>query len=111
MESNIAKFFPQEIQKKLIEKINAKPGDLLLLAADKEKVVNDVLNKIRLKLGNDLGLIDKSDFAFCFITDFPLFEYSEEEGKWDFAHNPFTMPKEDYIQYLESDPKSYVLSI
>ncbi|MEK6943469.1 MAG: amino acid--tRNA ligase-related protein, partial [Nanoarchaeota archaeon] len=104
LESNIAKFFPQEIQKKLIEKINAKPGDLLLFAADKEKVVNDVLNKIRLKLGNDLGLIDKSDFAFCFITDFPLFEYSEEEGKWDFAHNPFTMPKEDYIQYLESDP-------
>src|SRR3989344_290005 len=103
LESNIAKFFPQDIQKKLIEKANAKPGDLLLFAADKEKVVNDVLNKIRLKLGNDLNLFDKSDFAFCFITDFPLFEYSEEEGKWDFAHNPFTMPKEDYIQYLESD--------
>ncbi len=103
LESNIVKFFPSDIQKQLIEKSNAKEGDLLLFAADSPKVVNEVLSKIRLKLGHELNLIN-DDFAFCFVTDFPMFEWNEEAQKWDFGHNPFTMPKEECLQYLESEP-------
>ncbi len=107
LESNIAKFFPAEIQKKLTEKIKAKPGDLLLFAADNEKVVNTVLSRLRLKLGKELGMI-KDEFDFCFVTDFPMFDWNEDEQKWDFAHNPFTMPREEYLQYLDSDPGKVV---
>jgi len=104
LESNIVKFFPEKVQKKLIEKTKAKPGDLLLFAADNQKTVNEVLSKLRLKLGNDLGLIKKDDFRFCFITDFPMFEWNDDEQRWEFAHNPFTMPKEEYLKYLETEP-------
>lgn len=103
LESNIAKFFSADIQQALIKKANAKPGDLLLFGADKEKTVNDVLSRVRIKLGKDLSLI-KDEFAFCFVTDFPMFEYNEEEQKWDFGHNPFTMPKKEDLKYLDSDP-------
>ncbi|MBI2655938.1 aspartate--tRNA ligase [Candidatus Woesearchaeota archaeon] len=104
LESNIVKFFGENAQKKLLEKTKAKSGDLLLFAADNSKIVNDVLSKIRLKLGNELGLIKKDDFGFCFITDFPMFEWSEDEQKWDFGHNPFTMPKEEFWDRLDKDP-------
>ncbi|MEK6892455.1 MAG: amino acid--tRNA ligase-related protein, partial [Nanoarchaeota archaeon] len=107
LESNIVKFFTAELQKKLIEKIKAKPGDLLLFAADNEKIVNTVLSRLRLKLGKELGMI-KDDFEFCFVTDFPMFDWNEDEEKWDFAHNPFTMPREEYLQYLDSDPGKVV---
>ncbi|MBI2124515.1 aspartate--tRNA ligase [Candidatus Woesearchaeota archaeon] len=103
LESNIVKFFPEKVQKTLLEKTKAKAGDLLLFAADNPKIVNDVLSKIRLKLGNDLGLIKENDFEFCFITDFPMFEWNEDEQRWDFAHNPFTMPKEAFWDKLEKD--------
>ena len=104
LESNIAKFFNENAQKNLIEKTNAKMGDLLLFAADSQKMVNDVLSKIRLKLASSLNLIKKDDFGFCFITDFPMFEWNEDEQKWDFGHNPFTMPKEECWEYLEKEP-------
>ncbi len=104
LESNIAKFFPPDAQKKIIDKANAKAGDLLLFAADKEKVANEVLSKIRARLANSLGLI-KDDFGFCFVTDFPMFEWNDEEQKWDFCHNPFTMPREEDIKYLDSSPE------
>ena len=107
LESNIAKFFPAELQKKLIEKTKAKSGDLLLFAADNEKTANTVLSRIRLKLGKDLDMI-KDEFDFCFVTDFPMFDWNEDEQKWDFAHNPFTMPREDCLQYLDSDPGKVV---
>ncbi|MBS3137831.1 aspartate--tRNA ligase [Candidatus Woesearchaeota archaeon] len=103
LESNIAKFFSNDIQKKIIEKTGAKAGDLLFFGADKEKVVNDILSKVRLKLGNDLGLI-KEEFAFCFVTDFPMFEWNDEENRWDFCHNPFTMPKKEDLHFLETNP-------
>jgi len=103
-ESNIAKFFPPDAQKKLIEKTGAKAGDLLLFAADKEKLVNDVLSKVRLKLGNDLGLINKEEFVFCFVTDFPMFDWNDQENKWDFCHNPFTMPRKEDLQFIETNP-------
>src|SRR3989344_7857419 len=104
LESNIAKFFSADLQKKLVEKSKANPGDLLLFAADKEKTVNDVLSKIRAKLANEIGLVKNDNFEFCFVTDFPMFDWNVEEQKWDFAHNPFTMPKEEHVKYLESDP-------
>ena len=104
LESNIAKFFPEKVQKELIKRAKAKHGDLLLFAADNPKIVNDVLSKIRLRLGNSFGLIKKDNFDFCFITDYPMFEWNEDEQKWDFSHNPFTMPREEYWKYLETDP-------
>lgn len=108
LESNIAKFFPSKVQRQLIEKSKAKPNDLLLFAADNCKITNDVLSKIRLKLGHSLGLIRENDFGFCFVTDFPLFEWKEEEQKWDFCHNPFTMPKEECWKYLETEPAKVI---
>ena len=103
LESNIVKFFSKELQYELIEKAKAKSGDLLLFAADNQKIANDVLSKIRLKLGRSLELI-KDDFGFCYVTDFPMFEWNEEEQKWDFNHNPFTMPRENDLKYLDTDP-------
>ena len=104
LESNIAKFFPEKVKQELLEKTDAKEGDLLLFAADSEKIANDVLSKIRLRLGNQLELINKDDFGFCFVTKFPMFEWKEEENKWDFCHNPFTMPREEDLEYLDKDP-------
>lgn len=103
LESNIVKFFSGEIQKQLTGKTKAKPGDLLLFAAGNPKIVNDVLSKIRLNLGSSLEL-PKDEFEFCFVTDFPMFDWNEEEQKWDFCHNPFTMPKESDLKYLDSEP-------
>ena len=104
LESNIAKFFPQEVQKRLVERAKAKENDLLLFAADAPKTANDILSKIRLKLGDSRGLIRNDDFGFCFVTDFPMFEWNEDEQKWDFAHNPFTLPKEEYWEKMEQSP-------
>jgi prolyl-tRNA editing enzyme YbaK/EbsC (Cys-tRNA(Pro) deacylase) len=104
LESSVVKYFPEKVQKKLIEKTKAKVDDLLLFAADNEKVANNVLSKTRLHLANSLSLAKEDDFGFCFITDFPMFEWNEDEQKWDFGHNPFTMPKEEYWQYLEKEP-------
>ncbi|MBI2541479.1 aspartate--tRNA ligase [Candidatus Woesearchaeota archaeon] len=108
LESNIAKFFPKNAQKQLLEKADAKENDLLLFAAGNPKVVNDVISKIRLKLANSLGLVKENDFGFCFITEFPMFEWNEDGQKWDFGHNPFTMPNEECWQHLEKDPGKVV---
>ena len=107
LESNIVKFFPQKVQKQIIESAKAQPDDLLLFAADTPKIVNDVLSKLRLELGHSLKLI-KEDFGFCFVTDFPMFEWNEDEQKWDFSHNPFTMPKEEYWKHLETEPDKVI---
>jgi aspartyl-tRNA synthetase len=104
LESNVAKFFSRVLQKKLIATMNAKPGDLLFLIGDTFTVTNNVLSRIRLKLGEDCQLIDDSQFRFCFVTDYPLFEWNEEEKKWDAMHHIFTMPKEEHIQFLDTDP-------
>jgi len=104
LESNIVKFFPEKAQKKLLEKTKAKAGDLLLFAADNEKTANDVLSKLRLHLADSLKLVKNDDFEFCFVTDFPMFEWNEDGQRWDFAHNPFTMPKEEFWDRLEKDP-------
>ena len=90
--------------KALVEAMAGEPGDLLLFAADKNKVVWDVLGNLRLELAKQLELFDKDEFRFVWITEFPLLEWSEEEQRFTAMHHPFTMPMEEDLQYLESDP-------
>ncbi|MFJ5758138.1 aspartate--tRNA ligase [Neobacillus sp. NPDC093182] len=100
----IAKFFADEDANALRTVLDAKEGDLLLFVADKKNVVADALGALRLKLGKELGLIDQSKFNFLWITDWPLLEYGEEEGRYYAAHHPFTMPVREDLPYLDTDP-------
>ena len=102
--SSFAKFMTEEELEALVRAMDGKPGDLLLFAADKDKVVFDVLGNLRLELARQLDLLKKDDFRFLWVTEFPLFEYSEEDGRYVAVHHPFTMPMEEDIQYIESDP-------
>lgn len=104
VKSSFAKFMKPEEMEALIEKMEGKPGDLLLFAADKYKLVCDVLGALRLELGKSMGLIDKSQYRFVWITEFPLLEYSEEENRFVAMHHPFTMPMEEDLPLLDSDP-------
>jgi aspartyl-tRNA synthetase len=104
IESPVKKFFSQGHIDRLIERMGAKVGDLMLFVADKPKVVAESLNRLRLKLGNELGLIDDKKFAFLWIVDFPLFNYNEEEKRLDSEHHPFTGVHPDDIQFLDTDP-------
>ncbi len=105
LESNIAKFFSQAIQEELLKSIGAKMGSILMFIADKPHITNQVLDKLRQELAKRMSLITQKELKFCWIIDFPFFEWNEEESKWDAAHNPFSMIKEEDLQYLESDPK------
>ncbi len=100
----IAKFFDVEEQKALRAVLEATAGDLLFFVADKPNVVADALGALRLKLGKELELIDESAFNFLWVTDWPLFEFDEEDGRYYAAHHPFTMPARDDIDNLESKP-------
>lgn len=102
----ISKFFSEEEQSQLSQLLETETGDLLLFVADKKSVVADALGALRLKLGKDLQLIDQSKFNFLWVTDWPLFEYDEEEGRYYATHHPFTMPVREEIDKLESDPAS-----
>jgi aspartyl-tRNA synthetase len=102
----IAKFISEEEKKGIMENAEAKEGDLLLFVADKTSVVYDSLGALRLKLGKELGLIDETKFNFLWVTDWPLLEYDEELGRYFAAHHPFTMPFEEDIEKLETDPAS-----
>ena len=84
--------------------MDGKPGDLLLFAADRDKVVFDVLGNLRLELARQLDLLKKDDFKFLWVTEFPLLEYSEEEDRYVAMHHPFTMPMDEDLQYIDSDP-------
>lgn len=102
LESSITKYFPESMQKELITKTKAKKGyTLLFMAGDKE--IYSHLARLRSKLGKDLNLI-KKDYKFAWVTDFPMFEWNKENNRWDPMHHIFTSPKEEHIQYLESDP-------
>ena len=103
--SSFSKFMTEEELKALVDAMEGKPGDLLLFAADKNKVVWDVLGNLRLEIAKNLGLLDKDVYKFVWITEFPEFEYSEEQGRYVAMHHPFTMPFEEDIQYLESNPE------
>lgn len=102
----IAKFFNEDEQKQMMQTLEAEAGDLLLFVADKKSVVADAFGALRLKLGKDLQLIDESAFHFLWITDWPLFEYDEEEGRYYAAHHPFTMPVREDVPKFETDPAS-----
>ena len=99
----IAKFMG-EATEAIIKATDAKPGDLLMFGADKSEIVAAALGAIRTRLGKELGLIDESKFNFLWVTDWPQFEFSEEEGRYVSAHHPFTMPKEEDIPLLAEDP-------
>ena len=105
LESNIVKFFKPEIQKKLLQRTKAKKGSVLMFIADKPKLVAEVLNKLRLKLRDDLKLAKENDFRFCWVLDFPLFEWNEDENKWDPCHHIFTAPKKEHLEFLEKEPE------
>ncbi|MCM3743442.1 aspartate--tRNA ligase [Sporosarcina luteola] len=100
----IAKFFEGEAGETLANSLGAQAGDLLLFVADKKSVVADALGALRLKLGKDLNLIDETQFNFLWVTEWPLFEYDEEEGRYYAAHHPFTMPAD--VDGLETDPSN-----
>lgn len=100
----IAKFFDEALAASLIERMGAEVGDILVFVADKPSVVAASLGALRTKLGQDLGLIDESQFAFLWITDWPLFEYSEEEGRYYAAHHPFTRPFDEDIELMDTNP-------
>jgi aspartyl-tRNA synthetase len=96
--SPIAKFFTEEEMAAILEKTGAKPGDVVLIVADKAKVVYDSLGALRLKLGTELGLIDEDLFKFLWVVDFPMFEWSEEEKRYKTQHHPFTSIKEEDLE-------------
>ena len=102
--SSFAKFMTEDELEKIAERMEGKPGDLLLFAADKSKLVFDVLGGLRLKLAEDLGLLDKNVYNFLWITEFPLLEYSEEQGRYVAMHHPFTMPMEEDLPLLDTNP-------
>lgn len=100
----IAKFFDEDAQNQLKSIFEAESGDLLLFVADKKSVVADSLGALRLKLGKELELIDDKKFNFLWVTDWPLLEYDEEDGRYYAAHHPFTMPFREDLELLETDP-------
>ncbi len=102
--SSFAKFMKPEEMDALVGAMDGKPGDLLLFAADKNKLVYDVLGALRLELASQMGILDKNEYRFVWITEFPLLEWNEDQGRYTAMHHPFTMPMEEDLQYLESDP-------
>ena len=104
VKSSFAKFMNEEQQKALIEAMGGENGDLLLFAADKNKVVWDVLGALRLELARQMELLDKNEYKFLWVTEFPLLEWSEEQNRFTAMHHPFTMPMEEDLQYIDSDP-------
>lgn len=101
--SPIAKFFSEEKLAQIIEKLGIKNNEVALILADKYKVVHDGLGALRLKLGEELELIDKNAFKFLWVVDFPMFEWSEEENRYKAQHHPFTSIKEEDRKYLDTN--------
>lgn len=104
LKSAITKFFTEDEVKALLERTEAKPGDLICFIADKNEVVYDSLGALRLELARKLGLLDKNVFKFLWVTEFPLLEYDEEERRWVAKHHPFTSPMDEDLDLLDSDP-------
>ena len=102
--SSFSKFMSEDEMKALADSMNAKPGDLLLFAADKTRLVTDVLGALRLEMAKQMDLLDKNEFRFVWITEFPLLEWSEEEGRYTAMHHPFTMPMDEDLALLDTDP-------
>ncbi|MGI5080334.1 aspartate--tRNA ligase [Treponema denticola] len=104
LEGGISKFFEGR-EAEICSKLGAEKGDLILFVADKYKIACTALGAVRSKLGKDLGLLNPAEFKFAWIVDFPLFEWNEEENKWDPAHHMFSAPQEKYIATMEENPE------
>jgi aspartyl-tRNA synthetase len=102
--SSFAKFMTDEELKALVAAMNGKAGDLLLFAADEEDTVFAVLGNLRLEIARNLGLLNKDEYKFLWVTEFPLLEYSKEEGRYTAKHHPFTMPMDEDLELLSTDP-------
>ena len=104
LEGGISKFFEGK-EAEICSKLGAEKGDLILFVADKYKIACTALGSVRSKLGKDLGLLNPAEFKFAWIVDFPLFEWNEEENKWDPAHHMFSAPQEKYLATMEENPE------
>jgi aspartyl-tRNA synthetase len=104
LESNIVKFFSDEQQKSIIREMEARPGDMLFFAADSERRALEIMGKVRLYFGSKLGLYDKDEWKFLWVTEFPYFQYDEDSKKWEAEHHPFTNINHDDIDSIESSP-------
>ena len=102
--SSFAKFMTEDQLKALVEAMQGEPGDLLLFAADKNKVVYNVLGALRLEVAAQMGIIDEDKFNFLWVTEFPLLEWDEEEERYTAMHHPFTMPMDEDLELLDTDP-------
>ena len=105
IESPIKKFFDEATLAEISKVLDAEDGDLLVFVADKKKVADDVLGRLRLEIAKKLGLIDDTKFNFLWVTDFPQFEYNSDEGRWEAMHHPFTSPKEEDVPLLLTEPE------
>jgi aspartyl-tRNA synthetase len=101
LESNIVKFFPEDVQARLRDVLDTEPGDLIVFVADSAKVVWDALGALRLKFGKDLDLIDSSKFSFLWVVNFPLLEHDDDEDRWIATHHPFTAPIQEHMPHME----------
>ena len=106
LKSQIAKFFTPEKLQQIVDTMEGKPGDLILICADKDKVVFDSLGALRLELSKRLELTKADDFAFLWITEFPMLQWDEEENRYVAVHHPFTAPMDEDLQLLENNPKA-----
>jgi len=104
LKSSFAKFMKEEEMTALIAAMEGKPGDLLLFAADKNKVVWDVLGALRLEIAKQMGILDKNEYRFIWITEFPLLEWNDEHNRYTAMHHPFTMPMDEDMDQLDSNP-------
>ena len=104
LESSIVKFFDEDVRKLLLQKTKAKKGSVLFFVADRPKVVAGVLGKLRVELAARLNLPRPDQFEFCWVTEFPLFEWDEDEKRWTATHHPFTMPETESLEFLENAP-------
>jgi len=104
LKSSFAKFMSEAEMNALIDAMAGEPGDLLLFAADRNKVVWDVLGNLRLELARQMEILDKNDYRFLWVTEFPLLEWNEEQNRYTAMHHPFTMPMEEDLPLLDSDP-------
>lgn len=102
--ASFSKFMTEDELKALADAMGAQPGDLLFFAADKNKVVYDVLGALRLELARQMDLLKKDDYRFLWVTEFPLLEYSEEENRFVAMHHPFTMPMDEDLEFLDTNP-------
>src|SRR4051812_36894456 len=104
LQSPIVKFLSPEVLGRILERTGAQAGDVLFFGADRRKVVNDALGALRNKVGHEKGHAERGAWRPLWVLDFPAFEYDEDNKRWAAAHHPFTSPKDEHVQYLESDP-------